>query len=111
MPKEPRFKSLDIKQFPFKEVKINMYEAANIFNNNIHLVLTYLEQSKIVVVEAPHFDTVYKIYKGINPNNNEDLFAIEDAAINFYDTKEPMDFLNWLYEKAPFISMVGYENN
>ena len=88
-----------------------MLETANIFNNNIHQVLNYLVQGKIVIFEAPHFETTYKIHKGIEPNEKEDLFAIEDMALNFFITKEPIDFLNWLYEKAPFISMVGYENN
>ena len=93
-------------EVPFRLLKIDMFEMSKLWNRQIEQILTYLTEGKVVVFETPNFETTYRIYY----EEIGDSFVIcdMDKAIDTYKT--PIDFINWIYEKAPYIAMVGYEN-
>lgn len=103
MPKEKRFEAMSL-TIPFSIKKLDMYEVSNTFNENITKVYDYLADGKTVAAEVPNEDEMYKIYKDGN-----DIFVIEAEVRGETLKLEPMELINWLYAKIPFIPVIGID--
>jgi hypothetical protein len=109
MPNKKRFETIDINALIFGEdpKMLSMVEIADAFYRHIEATLKYLSEGKTVVIEIPNDDAMYHLSK-----KNDDIFILEK---NTMVEKESFNLgaihiVNWLFENAPFISVVGYSN-
>lgn len=109
MPNKKRFEAFDINDLIFggSPKMLSMIEIAETFYSHIEAVLKYLSEGKTIVIEIPNDDAMYNISK-----KNDDMFILEK---NTMDEKEAFNLgaihiVNWLFENAPFISVVGFSN-
>jgi hypothetical protein len=110
LPKTKQFEYMDINDFIFgmKEVKyMDMYEISNHYFNHIMLVYKYLEEGKVVVTEVPEEDCTFHIEK----ITSEKFIISKNGFADFSSEYNAIELVNWLFAKAPWFSMVGYNNN
>lgn len=92
---------------PFETIKLDMFEVSETWNKNINQILKFIVEKGNCTFEVPHDDTIYRVRK-----KNEDVFIVQadhgDTPGVTETDYEPIDFLNWIYAKAPYIAMVGY---
>lgn len=104
MPSTKRFEAYTL-SIPMELKHIDMYEMSKQFYQNIENVYKYLDEDKKVSVEVPNDETLYRIEK-----EGSEHFKITDQSARIHQILEPIEFVNWLFAKAPFIAMVGYSN-
>lgn len=86
---------------PMEEIYIDMFEVSEQWNHSINRTLQYIAEGKNVIVEVPKENCMYLLSK-----EAEDNFIISKDNMDKVNY-EPIDFMNWLYSKAPFFEMVG----
>jgi hypothetical protein len=110
MPSTKQFEAVDINELIFgtgKSKWLNMYEISKIYYEHIEQAFKFLEEGKIVSMEVPADERFYYLKK-----INSDSFTLQALGKDPFEKKElkAIETVNWLFEKAPFISMVGYSN-
>lgn len=103
MPNKKRFESLNL-TVPFTIQLLDMYEITDIYARHITLVYDYIVENKEVSIEVPNEDKVYKVFQ----ISRDEFFVGEYAGNSEDEVLGPIELVNWLFAKAPFISMVGY---
>lgn len=110
MPKTKQFEAVDLNDLIFGSGEskwLNMYEITGIYVENIVQTYNFLEEGKIVSIEVPHDNCHYYLTKV-----NSESFFLQGFGENPLEKKEMtgIEVVNWLFKKAPFISIVGYSN-
>ena len=107
MPKTKQFEAYDLSLFPpFKIIKLSMLEMSEVFYKHILHVYTLLEENKQATVEVPFEDRLYKMIR-INSNQFEMKEYGGDQVV--LHLMNGIELVNFLFAKAPFISLVGEE--
>ena len=108
MPNIKQFEAISLEELIFGgDIKyLTMEEMSEVFFNNIKSVYTFLIEGKTVSMEVPNDECLYHITK-----LESNFYKLEkmgnDNAVSCFT---PIEFVNWLFKTAPFISMVGYDN-
>lgn len=105
MPSRKQFESLSL-EVPFSIKYLDMFEISDIFFNSIKSVLKYVDENKIACFETGTDNAVYHIMR-----TDETITVKKQCENNFsVFAYSGIDFINWLFQIAPFISMVGISN-
>jgi hypothetical protein len=108
MPNKPRFEAFDINDLIFggKVKMLSMIEISDLFYNHINMALLLLDDGETVSIEIPNDDALYHLYQV-----DEDTFCLEKVGYDVPKTEmDAINTVNWLFARAPFISLVGYSN-
>lgn len=110
MPNTKQFEAIDLMDFfcnPGKKTKISMVEFSEVAYKHIEAVYEFLDDDKIVTIEVPEEDCFYHLKR-----KSSSVFLLTYVGENEILPKElsAIETVNWLFAKAPFISMIGYSN-
>lgn len=108
MPSKPRFEAFDINDLIFggKVKMLSMIEISEVFFNHINMALQLLDDGKTVSIEIPNDDALYHLSK-----KDEETFLLEKCGHDVPKAElDAINTVNWLFARAPFISLVGYSN-
>lgn len=106
MPNTKQFEAMSF-TVPFSIQYLSMEEVAAVYFGHITHIMDYLKNDKQATVEIPNEERLYKIIR-----KTSDEFHIKEWGVPggpVLHTFSANSFLNWLFEKAPFISIVGEE--
>jgi len=110
MPKTKQFEAVDINELIFgtgESKWLDMYDISAIYFEHITQTLKFLEEGKIASIEIPEDNCHYYLKKVTS-----ELFILEGQGLEPFPKTEfkAIDVVNWLFRRAPFISIVGYSN-
>lgn len=109
MPNTKQFEALDLSNFglfnPIK--KMSMIEISELFHNNIQSVYSYLLEGKNVSIEVPNHECFYRIK--MKDSNNFRIYK-QNGEMSLVEKKKGIEFVNWLFAIAPFISIICIQN-
>lgn len=107
MPRTKQFESLNIHELPFKVEYLDMFQLTNIFNKHIETILNYIDEGKQPSFEVPDEDAVYRIIRLDEKQYIIDITGSSESNV----IVSPIELVNLIYKKAPYIAMVGYSNS
>lgn len=112
MPKVKQFEAIDINDLIFgsgESMYLSMEEITEAFITHIHQVYKFLDQGRTVSIEMPIEECFYYLKK---VSENDDDFKLTKMSSEPTHTEhlDGIGTVNWLFAKAPFISLVGYSN-
>src|SRR3954468_6318033 len=109
MPKTKQFEAYSIQDMIFggKPKLYSMEEISRQFFQHIEQVYEFLNENKVISIEIPIEDRLYHIKKIDSANFRITGVGGSPAESRMFDGIETV---NWLFEKAPFISLVGVSN-
>jgi hypothetical protein len=109
VPNKPQFEAFDIMEFIYdRKVKmISMQDICKVFYQHIETTMQYLIEGKVVCMEVPIEDGLYHITK-----IDSDTYLVKMQGDHGTEVKtlNAIELVNFMFEKAPFISLVGYSN-
>lgn len=108
MPSKKQFEYLSL-EIPFEINKMNMYEMLEHHTSLIKRLFENIEKEKkenyFTSVEIPTDEEHWYIWK------EGEKFILENNSTIQEELKhlelEPLEFYNWVFNKAPFMSMIG----
>jgi hypothetical protein len=107
MPYSKQFESVTL-TFPPKIKMLSMVEISEIYYQNIQSIYKYLDQDKQVVIEVPSQDRMFTLVR-----IESDHYGIKEIGGEkpLYYSFLANEFVNWIFEIAPRISIVGFDNS
>lgn len=102
MPSRKQFESLTL-TMPMEIKYLDMFEMSEAFYTHIKTVLKYVDENKVACFETGIDNAVYFI-KRIDQEIRVKKQHEDGTSVFSYSG---MDFINWLFEIAPFVGMVG----
>ena len=110
MPNTKQFEAVDLNDLIFgtgESKWLNMYEITAVYVENITQTFKFLEEGKIASIEIPEDNCHYYLKK-----ITSELFILEGIGEEPFPKTEftGIEVVNWLFRRAPYISIVGYSN-